>query len=341
MSWLEREFEHAEILRDAAARCVVVVVLHSTRPGPAFGGIRRWSYPNVEAAGADAWRLAEAMTAKCALAGVPGGGGKVALIDHPRLDRAAAYEVIGAAVERLGGRFFTGPDVGTEPADLTCVARRTGYVTRPEVVGDLAEPTAHGVFAGIGAVLERLDREWSGATIAVQGLGAVGMRLASRLISAGARVLATDVDAERLARAVRELGVVPLALDAIVAVECDVFAPCALGGVIDAGTVPRLRARAVAGAANNVLATAADGRALWQRGILYAPDCVINAGALLHGALHHLEGAPASPERIATIGARVGAILDRARAEDVPPEVIAECVARERLAESAMARRQP
>lgn len=330
MSWLEHEFEHAEIVREAAAGCVAVIVLHSTRLGPAFGGIRRWAYPGVEAAGADAWCLAEAMTLKCALAGVPGGGGKVALIDHPRLDRAAAYEMIGARVERLGGRFFTGPDVGTGSDDLACVARRTGYVTRPEVVGDLAEPTAHGVFAGIGAVLERLELACSDATVAIQGLGAVGSRLAAKLIDAGARVLAADVDAERLARA-REFGVEPLPNEEIVGAPCDVFAPCALGGVIDAGAVQRLRARAVAGAANNVLATPADGHAMWRRGILYAPDCVINAGALLRGALHHLEGVPASAERIATIGARVGEILDRARRENVPPEVIAVRVARERI----------
>jgi leucine dehydrogenase len=331
MSWLERDFEHIEIARTAAGTLVAVAV-HSTRLGPAFGGIRCWTYPTPELALEDVVRLAAAMTRKCAAAGVPGGGGKAVVVDRPGLDRAAAFELVGALVERLGGRFFTGPDVGTGAGDLAVVARATGFVARPADVGDLAEPTALGVFAGIEAVAQRLGLPLARATVAVQGLGAVGYRLAALLRRAGAAVLAADVDGARAARAERELCVRAVDAGEIVAMPCDILAPCALGGVLDAAAVGRLRARAVAGAANNVLASPEAGRALFARGILYAPDFVINAGALLQGALFHLEGATPPPARIAAIGLRVGEILDRARAQGVPPEVVAGRLAAERLA---------
>ncbi|MEM7204778.1 MAG: Glu/Leu/Phe/Val dehydrogenase dimerization domain-containing protein [Planctomycetota bacterium] len=330
---LNRDFELVEIAKDADAGCMAIIALHSTRSGPAFGGIRRWRYPSSEDALADALRLAEAMTLKCAIAGVPGGGGKAVILDRPDLPRDAAYRLVGRLVENLRGRYYTGPDVGTDAADLEHVAAETAYVARPgpEGPGDLAEPTAIGVQAGIEAVALRLGhQDLRGVRVAVQGLGQVGSRLARSLARSGARLVLTDLDQDRAAAFGRELDAEVVAPAAIVATECDVFAPCALGGVIDDETLPTLRAKAVAGSANNVLASERHGAELFARGVLHAPDFVISAGALIHGALYHLEGAAPPIERVRHIGQTVGEVLDRAIEERVPPEVLALQLARER-----------
>jgi leucine dehydrogenase len=332
---LDQEFEQIEVLQDRAGHCLVFIAIHSTRLGPAFGGIRRWTYATPQDGLADALALARAMTWKSALAGIPGGGGKAVIVQRPELDRRAAYRLIGQFVELMGGRYYTGPDVGTQAADLEEVARHTRFVARPGAggAGDLAEPTARGVLAAIASVARRLGAtRLDGITVALQGLGDVGWRLGELLQRAGARIVAADLQAERCARAREELGAEVVAPSAIVGAECDVFAPCALGGVIDDGAVTALRARAVVGSANNVLAEARCGRALFERGVLYAPDFVVNAGALIHGALFHLEGRAPPPQRIDAIGDVVGEILDRSRAERCPPEVIAERIATERVA---------
>jgi len=334
---LDREFEQVEVLKDEAARCLAFVAIHSTRMGPAFGGIRLHAYPAPEDALRDALDLAQAMTLKCAMAGVPGGGGKTVIVARPDLDRAAAYRLVGRFVELMGGRYYTGPDVGTDAADLEVVARHTSYVARPGEggPGPLAEPTALGVFAGISATARRLGfDDLDGVAVAVQGLGDVGYRLSEMLRSAGARLIVADLRGERAARAADELGAEVVSVDDVAFAACDVFAPCALGGVIDEGVAARLRARAVAGSANNVLADAATGAAMFERGVLFAPDFVINAGALIHGALYHIDGASPPPARIEAIGDVVGEILDRATRERCPPEVLAERMARRRVADS-------
>lgn len=328
-------FEQIQVLRDPEIGFCGFIVIHDTRLGPAFGGIRRWSYRTPEEALDDCLRLARAMTLKCAIHRIPGGGGKAVVLQQPGLDRQAAYRLLGRYVEHMGGRFYTGPDFGTEAGDLEAVASTTRFVARPgtEGPGNLAEPTALGVFAGIRAVASRLGAsDLEETTIAVQGLGEVGQRLASRLHQAGARLLLADVQQDRATALGRELDAEVVDTREILAVACDIYAPCAMGGVINRNSLPGLKARAVAGAANNVLASAERGQELHRRGILYAPDFVINSGALVHGALFHLQGQPPPPERIESIGELVGEILDRAATENRPPEQLAEEMAREHIA---------
>ena len=334
---LEREFEQIEVLKDEASQCLAFVVIHSTRLGPAFGGIRRWAYPSSDDALHDALDLARAMTLKCALADVPGGGGKTVILQRPGLDRTAAYSLVGRFVEMMGGRYFTGPDVGTDTSDLEVVAKNTDFVARPgeDGPGPLAEPTAVGVFAGIEATVRRLGFDGlEGVSVAVQGLGEVGYRLCELLRGSGARLVVADLRAERAERARDELGAEVKSTEEVLRTACDVFAPCALGGVIDESSAAALEARAVAGSANNVLASPESGAALFERGILFAPDFVINAGALIHGALFQLDGCAPPPERVRAIGDVIGEVLDRSRADDCPPEVLAERIALQRVAQA-------
>jgi leucine dehydrogenase len=334
------EFELVQVARDRASECTAIVALHDTRLGPAFGGIRRHAYASVADGLADVLALATAMTWKCALAGLPAGGGKAVILDRPGLDRIAAYRLVGRTVAGLGGRFHTGPDVGTTADDLKIVAQETANVAVPDELGhgDLAQSTAIGVAAAIGAVAQRLRRPLAGLHVAVQGLGAVGGRLCALLQAAGARLTVADVDAalaERTASAYSATAVSPAS---ILTADCDVLAPCALGGVVDVAIVPRLRTRAVCGAANNIVADDAAGRLLHQRGILFVPDFVANAGGLIHGATPRLTGRPATAERLQRIGDVAGEILDRSQKEGVPPHELAVALARQRVEAAALRR---
>ena len=325
----EHDFEQLQILRDDAQGVLAFVAIHDTRLGPAFGGIRRWSYRRSSEALVDALRLAEAMTWKCAVAGVAGGGGKAVIVDGPGVDREAAYRLIGRYVEEMGGRYFTGPDVGTEAADLAVVAQHTRYVARP----DLAEPTAIGVFAGIRSIGRRLEFDGvRGMRVLVQGLGDVGSRLVGLLVGAGAEVTVTDVRPEAIEALAERQAVTVVEPGELLAVEADVYAPCALGGVVHDLSLQHLRVRAIAGSANNVLASPEHGAELFRRGILYAPDFVIGGGALVYGATQQLDGRAPDRARIEAIGELVGEVIDAAIAEGLPPEVVALRMARERVA---------
>lgn len=329
-------FEMVIAVHDRRSRLRAFLALHDTSPGLALGGLRRWSYRSEDEALRDCLRLAEGMTYKCALAGLPAGGAKLVLLDAPELDLERAYEHVGELVQSLGGRFCTGPDVGTGERELAWVARRTGFVTRPGVEGpgDLADATAEGVFAGIGAALRHLDgeAELAGRRIVVQGVGSVGRRLAARLCAAGAEVLCSDIDLERGWDAARELGVELVDPSRELEVPCDVFAPCALGGIVHDLSIERLRCRIVAGAANNVLARELHADRLHARGILYAPDFAISSGALLRGGIFQLEGRRASLEEIGRrIEQTLASIFERAREEELPPARVALVEARQRM----------
>ena len=328
------EFEQIQILKDEEAGLLGFVAIHSTRLGPAFGGIRRFAYTSPAGALRDALRLAAHMSLKCAIHGIPGGGGKAVLLADPRMDRHAAYRRLGDYVEAMGGRYYTGPDVGTEPDDLLAVAARTRFVARPDELGpgNLAEPTAVGVLAGIRAAARRLGREdLEGVHVTVQGLGEVGWRLVEKLAYAGARLSVSDVVSARVAVAAERFGAAPVVAEHSHRVECDVYAPCALGGVVSESTIDELGAAAIAGSANNVLADPALGAELHRRGVVYAPDFVINSGALVHGALFHLKGEAPPLARIEEIEALLLRIFATAEAEGVPPEVVADREARARL----------
>lgn len=317
-------FEEVVAICDHRSGLRAFLAIHDSSCGPALGGIRRWSYRTENEALRDVMRLARAMTHKCVLLGLPAGGGKLVILESQGVDWAAAYRHVGSVVERMAGRYLTGPDVGTGDQELGWVAETTEFVTRPGEQGPglMAEATAEGVFAGIAAALRHLDGEedWPRRKIVVQGLGAIGSRLARSLVQAGAQVVGVDVDSELTERVCLELGIEAVDPSDEYEIPCDVFAPCALGGILHDITLPRLACRIVAGGANNVLAQAAHGDLLHDRGILYAPDFVINSGALIRGAKFHLEGIR---EPIPEIGKRIGhtlsELLEVAKAEKRPP----------------------
>jgi leucine dehydrogenase len=329
-------FEEVVALHDRRSNLRAFLAVHDTSRGPAFGGVRRWAYYDEDQALRDVLRLARAMTYKAALAELDAGGAKLVVLDRPDLDVAAGYRFLGEVVERMGGRYYSGPDVGTGALELAALSERTRYATDPgpSGPGELAAATVAGVVAGMEAALERLDGavDWPNRRVVVQGLGEVGAGVARTLTRAGAKVIAAEIDAERAAGVARELELELVDPASEYDPPCDVFAPCALGGILHDLTLTRLHCRVVAGGANNVLARPLHGDRLHERGILYVPDFVINAGALIRGATFHLTGERASVE---SIGRRVGRvareILGLAAQEGAPPARVAVREAERRI----------
>ena len=269
-----------------------VIAVHSTALGPAVGGTRFWSYPSEAEAITDALRLARGMTYKNALAGLPLGGGKSVIIgDNRTLNREPIFRAHGRFVESLEGRYITAEDVGTSPADMELLRRETQHVAGLlDRSGDPSPVTARGVFRAMQAsARERWGADdLDGRRVAIQGLGNVGRHLARELRAAGARLFISDTDDERVRSVVEEHKAERVAPEEIYSVEADIFAPCALGGVLNDATIPQLKCEIVAGAANNQLLEARHGDALEARGILYAPDYVANAGGIINGCIELL-----------------------------------------------------
>lgn len=322
-----------------------IVAVHSTALGPAAGGCRMWPYADAEAALDDALRLSRAMSFKNAMADIGLGGGKAVIIGDARTQKTPdLFEAFGRAVDSLGGRYWTAEDVGVSPADLTCARRATRYVAglegHPAASGDPSPVTAEGVFRGVRLCVRRaLGRDLDGVTVAIQGVGHVGAWLADKLAAAGARLIVTDVNEEALRAVAARTGARIVAPDEIFDVEAEVFAPCALGGAVNAETLPRLKARVIAGAANNQLSGPDVGRAVFERGLLYAPDYVINGGGIINvaGEIRALEAGTAFDQgwvdaRLDRLMETLGEVLDRAIAEGRPPHEVADEMARARIA---------
>jgi len=333
---LEMGHEEVVLVQDAAAGLRAVIALHDTTLGPAVGGTRMRLYPTFDDAIVDALRLSRAMTYKSALAEMPHGGGKAVIVGDPATGKTRALLASYArAVDRLGGRFQTGADMGIDGRDVAVMAGVTRHASHTPAEGkvDTAELAALGVFASIRAAAAELERPLSGLHVVVQGLGQVGFRLARMLAGAGARLTVADVDPGRAQRAATELKAAVVAPEDAYDVEADVFSPNAAGGVVDDATLPRLRCRAVVGAANEQLAEPRHGDALHERGILYGPDYVVNAGGLL--SLLYEKGEvdeDGVTRRVEQIGPRLSALWARARAERVAPHRLADRMAEERLA---------
>ena len=336
--------EHVVVRHDAESGAWMIVGVHSTQLGPAMGGTRMKAYASLEEALEDALRLAAGMTRKLAVVGLPCGGGKgvLAVPEVPNGEaRRRLLERYADLVDSLGGTYVTGPDVNTGAADMDVIGDRTPHVfCRSEAKGGSGDPSVHtalGTFHGIRASLAHAlgPDDVAGRTVLVQGAGSVGSKLVALLAEAGAGVLVSDVDEERA----RATGATVVPPDAVIGTECDVYAPCALGATLSADSIPRLRCRIVAGAANNQLATPEDGERLRAAGILYAPDYVINSGGALHGiGLERLGWDGERLEReVAGIGATLTSIFAAADAEGISTEVAAERLAAERLAVSAPA----
>ncbi len=330
--------EAVHFIADPAAGLQAIIAVHSTHRGPAAGGCRYWTYADDTAALTDALRLSRGMSYKNAMAGLPMGGGKAVVFktgDGPKSD--ALLEAFGVAIESLGGRYVTAEDVGMSDTDMTVIARRTRYVTGLPVAGGAAggnpgPSTAEGVFVGMrAAVRHKLGRDsFAGVHVAIQGLGSVGGGVAERLAHAGARLTVADIDEARAAGIAASLGARHVAVAEITRVAADVFSPNALGAVLDEATIAGLDVAVVAGAANNQLATPADGARINARGILYAPDYVINAGGIINVVAEYLgQGdAAAVAERIAAIEPRLAAIFAEAEATGMTTDAVADAQAR-------------
>ena len=314
------------------------VCIHSTSRGPAGGGTRMKTYAAPADGLEDAMRLASAMTLKMAAVDMPFGGGKAVLAVPELLDGDDRRDLLlryADLVASLRGTFNTGPDVNTSVADMDVIGERCSYVfCRSEKRGGSGDPgphTARGVFHGIRASVGHVfgTESLDGRVVLVQGLGSVGAPLAEELARAGARVLVSDVVPERA----QHLGAEVVPAEDVIGTECDVYAPCALGGTLNAETIPRLRCRIVAGSANNQLAEPEDAERLRAAGILYAPDFVINAGGVLNSlGAEHLGWRPEQIEaRLVAIGDTLTEIYAKAEAEGVTTEAAAERLARARL----------
>ena len=285
------EYEQVVFFRDPPSGLRAIVAIHSTTLGPALGGTRFYPFASEQEALRDVLRLARGMTYKAAAAGLDLGGGKAVIIGDPkRIKTEELLRAYGRFVETLGGRYVTAEDIGTNRDDMAIIRRETRYVTgvAPELggSGDPSPVTAYGVYLGMTACAEEAWQEHSleGRKVAVQGVGKVGYHLVKHLVEAGARVVVSDVDVDAVGRAVRDFGVETAEPEKIHATECDIFAPCALGGIVRDDTIPELKCRVVAGSANNQLERPEHGEALQAAGILYAPDYVINAGGLINVA---------------------------------------------------------
>jgi leucine dehydrogenase len=334
--------ETAVVHLDRESGAWIFICLHSTRLGPAGGGTRMKAYPTPADGLHDAMRLSAAMTRKLAVAGLPFGGGKavIAIDEIPRGEaRRGLFLRYGDLVASLGGTYRTSSDMNTGEADLDVVGERTPYVFGRSVAaggaGSPGPPTATGVFHGIRASVREVfgSDELGGRTIVVQGAGSVGAPLAEQLAAAGATVLVADLD-EALAYTVADrVGGSVLAADDAIEAECDVYAPCAVGGTLSSETVPRLRCRIVAGSANNQLAHPVTADLLHERGILYAPDYVINAGGAVGvvGVEQLGWGSAELAAGLARIGETLQIIYERAAADGVTPAAAADLVAQERL----------
>jgi leucine dehydrogenase len=282
-------YEQVVYCSDDQSGLRAIIAIHSTALGPALGGTRFYPYDSEERALVDVLRLAKGMTYKAAAAGLDLGGGKAVIIGDPKRDKSEELlRAYGRFVESLGGRYITAEDVGTQLEDMDVVKRESRWVTGCSKTyggsGDPSPVTAWGTVQGIRACcLEYFgDADLTGRSIAIQGVGKVGHALCGYLVEAGAKVTIADIDVDNLARAVRDFGVETVNLDEIHKVDVDVFAPCALGGVINDDTISELNCKIIAGSANNQLADDTHGDKLRDLGILYAPDFVINAGGLIN-----------------------------------------------------------
>lgn len=335
--WDLPDFDHHEsvhLFDDAKTGLQAIIAIHSTHRGPAAGGTRFWHYADKQAAVTDALRLSRGMSYKNAMADLPAGGGKaVILADAAKTKTQDMLDTFARAVESLGGRYITAQDVGMSEADMVSLSNNTAHVAGlPGQGGDPGPYTARGVYLGVKAAAKRAlgADSMAGVHVAVQGVGSVGGGLARYLAADGAKLTLADVDIARAAALAIELGAETADVADIMRVEADVFSPNALGAILTKASVAGLRVKAVAGGANNQLATGPEGRMLADRGILYAPDYVINAGGIIN-VLRHIDGAGDDiiNARIDAIPARLDAVWGESAATGSTPAEVADRMAKE------------
>ena len=333
------DYEQLVFCQDKASGLKAIICIHDTTLGPALGGTRMWNYQTEEEAIQDVMRLARGMTYKNAAAGLNIGGGKTVILGDSRTEKSEElFRALGRFVQGLGGRYITAEDVGTNVQDMDWVRLETQFVTGVSSSygssGDPSPMTARGVWRGIKAAAYEVygSANLSGKTIAVQGLGHVGRYLAQHLANEGARLIVTDLNSEAVRQVVNETGAMAVNPEEIYGVECDIYAPCALGAVINDLTISQLKCRIVAGAANNVLAEEKHGVQLHELGILYAPDYVINAGGVINVA-DELEGYnyERALKKVEGIYDNLTKVIAIAKRDHIPTYQAADRMAEERI----------
>jgi len=330
---------HEQVLlsHDPSCGYFGIIAIHDTTLGPALGGTRFWKYATTDEAITDALRLARGMTYKSAVAGINLGGGKSVIIgDNKRADREALFRAHGRFIETLGGRYITAEDIGTSPTDMEYIKLETDHVAGLlGLSGDPSPVTAYGVYVGMKAAARfrwGSDR-LAGKTVAVQGAGKVAYSLMQHLHAEGSNLIVTDIDEEKVKRGVQEFGARPVPPNAIYDQEADIFSPNALGAVINDDTLPRLKVEIIAGGANNQLAEDRHGDLLEKRGILYAPDYVINGGGVInvYGELHRWPVERAK-KKAGEIYETLLRIFDMAKRDQIPTYQAADRLAQQRIA---------
>ncbi len=333
------DYEEVSILQNRKAKLFAINVIHDTTRGPAVGGTRFRRYRSEAEAILDALKLARSMTYKSAAAGLNCGGGKTVIMDAEGMDRELALKTVARFIESLNGRRFTGRDLGVSVEDLEIMRTETKWVADESAggVGDLSEATAFGVYHAMRACLEEVygNDSFQGKKVAVQGFGEVGCWVAKYAAEAGARVVVADVNPKALEKAMRDLEVESVSPDEIYEADCDIFSPCAVGGVMNSRTIPRLRCKIVAGSANNVLEDEQDGIPLFERGIMVCPDYIANAGAVIQWwfrqTAYPIKDKRDGREVIANIYQVVKEILRVSREKQLTPSSIAHQYAASKL----------
>lgn len=331
-------FEQLVFCHDKTSGLKAIIAIHDTTLGPALGGTRMWNYENEDDAILDVLRLSRGMTYKAAAAGLNLGGGKAVIIGDSKTQKTEElWRAFGRFVQSLNGRYITAEDVGTAVQDMDYVSLETDYVTGVSKAkgssGDPSPKTAYGTFRGMQACAQEVwGTDLKDKVVSVQGIGHVGWYLCEYLHEAGAKLIVTDINQEAIQRAQETFGAEAVAPDAIYDVQCDIFAPCALGAVVNDDTINRLKCKVIAGAANNVLAEDRHGDMLEEKGILYAPDYVINAGGLMNVA-DELNGY--NEERamatVSTIYDNIAKVIEIAKRDNIPTYKAADRMAEERI----------
>lgn len=333
----EHDYEELVFIQDKASGLKAIICIHDTTLGPALGGTRVWDYETEEEAIIDAIRLARGMTYKNAAAGLNIGGGKAVIIGDPdKIKTEALLRTFGRYVEGLNGRYITAQDMNMTPDDLAVVHEETDHVVGLEgKSGDPSPVTAFGVFRGILAAANKAygSDDLTGKKVAVQGLGAVGYSVCEQLHEAGAELFVTDLREDFVEKAVKELDATAVGLDEIYGVDCDIFAPCAMGAVINDDTIKKLKCKIVAGSANNQLEEDRHGEILEEKGIIYVPDFVINAGGVIN-VFEELQGynEARAMRRASAIYDSVSRIFEIAEEKNLTTSHAADELAEERIA---------
>lgn len=333
------DYEQLVFCQDKVSGLKAIIAIHDTTIGPALGGTRMWTYESEEAAIEDALRLAKGMTYKNAAAGLNLGGGKTVIIGDPRKDKnEEMFRAFGRFIQGLNGRYITAEDVGTTVEDMDLIHEETNYVTGiSPAFGSSGNPspvTAYGVYRGMKAAAKEAfgTDSLEGKVIAVQGVGNVAYTLCKHLHEEGAQLIVTDIHKESVQRAVNDFGAKAVEPDEIYSVECDIFAPCALGAIINDQTIPQLKAKVIAGAANNQLKDTRHGEIIHEMGIIYAPDYVINAGGVINVA-DELYGynRERALKKVELIYNNIEKVLDISKRDNIPTYLAADRMAEERI----------